>query len=71
MKYRRSEEGGREYKLFVTEDAALEKAGKILDDLGEFLNDRPAQQLAASIRRYRGLDFRECPRDTESVDDEG
>lgn len=68
MKYQRSEEGGRQYKLFVAEDAALEKAAKILDDLGDFLNHRPSVNLAAEIRDYRGLDYRECPKLAEVAD---
>jgi len=71
VKYQRSEEGGRQYKLFVNEDKALERAAVILHDLGDFLRHGPAILLAEKILDYRGLDYRECPRDTGSVDVEG
>ena len=69
MKYQRSEEGGREYKLTVAEDNALGKAATILDDLGDFLRNDDAQSTAKRIRDYRGLEYRECPRDEGSVAD--
>jgi len=71
VKFQKSAEKGIEYKLFVQEDKALEAAAKVLDDIGYIGQHESAKRVAMQIRRYRGLDYRECPRDTGSVDDEG
>ncbi len=70
VKFQKSDKGI-EYKLFVKEDKALEAAAKVLDDIGHIGQHGPAKRLAMQIRRYRGLDNRECPRDSGSVDVEG
>ena len=71
MKYQRSVEGGRQYKLFVAEDNALERAAEILYDLGDFIRNDEAIQLAGQIRAYRGIEYRECPRSSGVVDEPG
>ncbi len=71
MKFQKSADKGIEYKLFVKEDKALEAAMRVLDDIGHIGQHVAAQALAARISSYRGLDYRECPRDTGIVDVEG
>jgi len=71
VKFQKSAEKGIEYKLFVKEDKALEAASKVLDDIGHIGQHKSATVVAKFIRSYRGLDYRECPRDTGSVDVEG
>ncbi len=68
MKFQKSADKGIEYKLFVLEDRALENAAKVLDDIGIIGQNQQAGCIAAEIRRYRGLDYRECPRVEGCVD---
>jgi len=71
LKFQKSPEKGIEYKLFVKEDSALEKAAQVLHDIGHIGQHRRACKIAEEIRSYRGLDYRECPGDSGSVDVEG
>ena len=69
MKFQKSADKGIEYKLFVKENRAIEAAARVLHDIGHIGQNVRACRLAEEIRDYRGLDYRECPRDSGSVDE--